>query len=225
MPLGLHAAPEVELGGPAAPPGDISQDYSADSPADPSCGVDEDLEITPVHRAINEMLRSIIGSVRVQFMKNLSCLGEKGFAGVDIRVGSMYSGSDMPMLMLEKIATSFNVMHGIDLRFLHVFSAECNVKKREWIQSQAGPNFLFRDCDELGESTAHDTLRDEAVDVPGCDWLISGFPCPTKSRLNPNRSKDRDCIREGTKKTGIGFQELGALMCSTLVARVELTRA
>ncbi len=96
--------------------------------------------------------------------------------------------------------------YDLDLSFCHTFSAETISSKREWIQGQTRPTFLFTNCDDLGRGTAYDVMLGRETDVPGVVLLLSGFPCQSKTRLNPNRSKMKDCIKKGEEKTGVGFQ-------------------
>lgn len=75
-------------------------------------------------------------------------------AGRKLRVATMCSGTESPLLALELIQKSINEQHGIHLDIEHVFSCEIEPFKQAYIERNFHPPILFRDVCELGDDEA-----------------------------------------------------------------------
>jgi hypothetical protein len=78
-------------------------------------------------------------------------------AGRKLRVATMCSGTESPLLALELIRKSVLEQHGIDLDIEHVFSCEIEPFKLAYIERNFHPPLLFRDVCELGDGEAYVT--------------------------------------------------------------------
>ena len=70
--------------------------------------------------------------------------------GRKIRVATMCSGTESPLLALDLIARTLRKDHGVELAFTHVFSCEIVPWKQAYIERNFQPPLLFRDVVELG---------------------------------------------------------------------------
>ncbi|KAJ7577007.1 hypothetical protein C8J56DRAFT_870233 [Mycena floridula] len=110
-------------------------------------------------------------------------------AGRNLRVATMCSGTESPLLALELIQKSVFEQHGIKLGVEHVFSCEIEPFKQAYIERNFHPPLLFRDVCELGDREAH-TAYGALAPVPGdVDILIAGTSCVDYSNLN-NEKQD-----------------------------------
>lgn len=75
-------------------------------------------------------------------------------AGRKLRVATMCSGTESPLLALELIQMSILEQHGINLDIEHVFSCEIEPFKQAYIERNFHPPILFRDVCELGDNEA-----------------------------------------------------------------------
>lgn len=75
-------------------------------------------------------------------------------SGRKLRVATMCSGTESPLLALELIQKSINEQHGIYLDIEHVFSCEIEPFKQAYIERNFHPPLLFRDVCELGDDEA-----------------------------------------------------------------------
>ncbi|KAF5373238.1 hypothetical protein D9615_007418 [Tricholomella constricta] len=108
-------------------------------------------------------------------------------AGRKLRVATMCSGTESPLLALELIQKSIEEQHGIQLDIEHVFSCEIEPFKQAYIERNFQPPLLFRDVCELGDDQAH-TAYGALVPVPGdVDMLIAGTSCVDYSNLNTQK--------------------------------------
>ncbi|KAL7418749.1 DNA (cytosine-5-)-methyltransferase dmt5 [Cryptotrichosporon argae] len=115
--------------------------------------------------------------------------------GRKLRVATMCSGTESPLLALNMIAKAIKVQHGLTLAFDHVFSCEIEPFKQAYIERNFSPPILFRDVTELGRKRAH-TAYGSMVEVPGnVDILIAGTSCVDYSGLN-NERQDIDANGE-----------------------------
>ncbi|KAL1407062.1 DNA (cytosine-5-)-methyltransferase dmt5 [Vanrija albida] len=104
--------------------------------------------------------------------------------GRKLRVATMCSGTESPLLALNMLAKAAKTQSDISLEFDHVFSCEIEPFKQAYIERNFAPPILFRDVTELGSDKAH-TAYGSLVDVPGnVDILIAGTSCVDYSGLN-----------------------------------------
>jgi len=75
--------------------------------------------------------------------------------GRKLRIATMCSGTESPLLALELICQSVREQYGIPLEFEHVFSCEIEPFKQAYIERNFRPPLLFRDVCELGDSEAY----------------------------------------------------------------------
>eukprot|EP00959_Pyramimonas_sp_CCMP1952_P012873 272226-Pyramimonas_sp.AAC.1 len=57
------------------------------------------------------------------------------------------------------------------------------------------PLHMFKSLEDLKEANPRDLISGKNVHVPVVDWLVAGPPRQSKSKLNPNRGKNKNCIR------------------------------
>ncbi|OAX36134.1 hypothetical protein K503DRAFT_826618 [Rhizopogon vinicolor AM-OR11-026] len=111
--------------------------------------------------------------------------------GRKLRVATMCSGTESPLLALELIGQVIQEEHGIPFQFEHVFSCEIEPFKQAYIERNFQPPLLFRDVCELGEPQAT-TAYGALAPVPGdVDLLVAGTSCVDYSNLN-NEKKTID---------------------------------
>lgn len=104
--------------------------------------------------------------------------------GRALRVATMCSGTESPLLALNLISRAIESKWGIQVDIEHVFSCELEPFKQAYIERNFSPPILFRDVTELGKAKAH-TAYGALVDVPGdIDLLVAGTSCVDYSGLN-----------------------------------------
>lgn len=74
--------------------------------------------------------------------------------GRKLRVATMCSGTESPLLALELIQKSILEQHGMNFDIEHVFSCEIEPFKQAYIERNFRPPLLFRDVCELGDGDA-----------------------------------------------------------------------
>ncbi|KAG7093640.1 hypothetical protein E1B28_007303 [Marasmius oreades] len=115
--------------------------------------------------------------------------------GRKLRVATMCSGTESPLLALELIQASMKEKYHVDLQVEHVFSCEIEPFKQAYIERNFHPPLLFRDVCELGNDQAH-TAYGALATVPGdVDLLVAGTSCVDYSNLN-NEKQDIDANGE-----------------------------
>ena len=75
--------------------------------------------------------------------------------GRKLRVATMCSGTESPLLALELIQESIEQLFKTKLEIDHVFSCEIEPFKQAYIERNFSPPILFRDICELGGDTAY----------------------------------------------------------------------
>ena len=104
-----------------------------------------------------------------------------------LRVATMCSGTESPLLALDKIADATQKLYGTRMPIDHVFSCEIEPFKQAYIERNFAPPILFRDIRELGGDEAT-TAYGAKVRVPhDVDMLVAGTSCVDYSNLNNER--------------------------------------
>ncbi|OJD37011.1 c-5 cytosine-specific dna [Diplodia corticola] len=121
------------------------------------------------------------------FNKTLDALN-----GHELRIATMCSGTESPVLALELVSEALQQI-GKSLRLRHVFSAEIVPKKQAYIERNFHPPIIFRDIRELTKEDAFEAgatnVYGAKVAIPGnVDLLVAGFSCVDFSSLN-NKGK------------------------------------
>ncbi|KAI5302437.1 hypothetical protein KEM55_001094, partial [Ascosphaera atra] len=78
------------------------------------------------------------------FGKVLDHLGSR-----ELRVATMFSGTESPLLALNMLQNSLRRLFGRTFRLQHLFSAEIEPFKQSYIQRNFSPELIFRDVTEL----------------------------------------------------------------------------
>jgi hypothetical protein len=79
----------------------------------------------------------------------------KRLKGRKLRVATMCSGTESPLLALNLARRCILAQHGISLDVEHVFSCEIEPFKQAYIERNFHPPLLFRDVCELGDGEAY----------------------------------------------------------------------
>ncbi|KIM21844.1 hypothetical protein M408DRAFT_29225 [Serendipita vermifera MAFF 305830] len=123
-----------------------------------------------------------------------------------LRVGTMCSGTESPLLALQLISEAMEVdqvMEGRKLDIEHIFSCEIEPFKQAYIERNFQPPILFRDVTELGGEEAT-TAYGALVPVPGnIDILIAGTSCVDYSTLNSHQKAITDGGESGNTFFGM----------------------
>ena len=137
-------------------------------------------EHLPVISDIGDMFEDLVSRVP----------GIEAFLGAmtrPLRVATMCSGTESPLLALDKIADATEKLYGNRMAIDHVFSCEIEPFKQAYIERNFAPPILFRDIRELGGDEAT-TAYGAKVDVPhNVDMLVAGTSCVDYSNLNNER--------------------------------------
>lgn len=107
-----------------------------------------------------------------------------------IRVGTMCSGTDSPILGLQQVSKYLREVFNKNLVFEHVFSCEIAVNKAAFIRRNTGINMIFRDVRQMAFNDLASTHYGAARKVPSdLDVVIAGFSCVDFSAMNPHPKK------------------------------------
>ncbi|KAI9841565.1 MAG: hypothetical protein M1837_000611 [Sclerophora amabilis] len=142
-----------------------------------------DLSLPPLHD-IEEIFEDMTSNaVGLGLAKAVSHLANR-----KLRLATMCSGTESPLLALDLIAESLRKHHGVSLNFEHCFSAEIVPYKQAYIDRNFSPPVIFRDVREMVIDDEATSAYGAKFAVPGdIDILVSGWSCVDFSQLN--RSK------------------------------------
>ena len=140
--------------GPEPGPGD---DDAGEDPSDQDAG-DADGEVTKGSAIENSDLPPIheipaIFSDLVSRIPQVKDVAEH-LKGRKMRVATMCSGTESPLLALNLITHYISEHFGVSLDWEHVFSCEIEPFKQAYIERNFSPPILFRDICELGDDEA-----------------------------------------------------------------------
>ena len=78
----------------------------------------------------------------------------KWLKGRKLRIATMCSGTESPLLALDLICNALKEQHDTTLEIEHVFSCEIEPFKQAYIERNFHPPIIFRDVCELGGEKA-----------------------------------------------------------------------
>ncbi|GAA5990551.1 hypothetical protein JCM10908_003126 [Rhodotorula pacifica] len=174
---------------PAAPKKRARRDSDAgdddpDSPdyVDPNEGKGQlDLTLPPLFK-LDEIFAHMVSREAKSFAQVFKDLGRP------LRVATMCSGTEAPILALKLMMRALEAQTGVCGEIDHVFSAEIDAFKQAYIERNFAPPLLFRDVTELPNDKAR-TAYGSFAEVPGeVDLLVAGTSCVDYSNLN-NKQK------------------------------------
>ncbi|CAI7622919.1 unnamed protein product [Penicillium glandicola] len=138
-------------------------------------------DLPPLHTLTEIFADMASNALKMGFEHVLIRLGSR-----PLRVATMCSGTEAPLLALELIQTG--LAEAQQLRISHAFSCEIVPFKQSYIERNFRPPILFRDITELGGDVARTAYGSSEV-IPGdLDILVAGTACVDFSPLN-NRKK------------------------------------
>jgi site-specific DNA-cytosine methylase len=114
-----------------------------------------------------------------------------------LRVATMCSGTESPLLAIEMVQDALRSMGESELSVKHLFSAEIVPYKQAYIERNFNPPIIYRDITEITsaidmEIPAATTVYGSKVPIPGnVDIVIAGTSCVDFSNLN-NKRKELD---------------------------------
>ncbi|KAK8153048.1 hypothetical protein IWX90DRAFT_409460 [Phyllosticta citrichinensis] len=115
-------------------------------------------------------------------------------AGTKLRIATMCSGTESPLLALQLASTALEKLGQKPLQLEHVFSAEIVPRKQAYIERNFKPPIIFRDVREFSREDAMETgatnVYGAKVPIPGdVDLLVAGSSCVDFSMLNTKKGK------------------------------------
>ncbi|KAI4612008.1 hypothetical protein J4E80_007460 [Alternaria sp. BMP 0032] len=148
-----------------------------------------DLSLPPLSN-----IQECMSDMTVKAMELGLCEALESLGGRSIRVATMCSGTESPLLALDEISKALETMGKSPMHIQQEFSAEIEVFKQGYIERNFAPKKLFRDVRDFlrKDTTTAMTAYGAEVDIPtGIDILIAGFVCKDLSRMN-NKGKTLD---------------------------------
>lgn len=123
-------------------------------------------------------------------------------------IGTMCSGTDSPLLVLQAISAALRTHSACGWAPAHSFSAEKDAKQREFLNQmfEGSLTRLFDDCTNFSEGACMCSLLGEVTPAPATGLLYAGFPCQDVSQANPSSKRRRADVCSGKLRTGIVFK-------------------
>ena len=126
--------------------------------------------------------------------------GNAGSANRPLRVATMCSGTECPLLAIGMVREALRTAKHSDIAFEHVFSAKIEPFKQAYIERNFMPSIIFRDITEITQSQdgKATTAYGAMVDIPSdIDILIAGTACVDFSALNAMKKDLSDSGESG----------------------------
>ncbi|KAF2711037.1 hypothetical protein K504DRAFT_532750 [Pleomassaria siparia CBS 279.74] len=153
--------------------------------------------ISDIYDVFDDMVQKLDKSPRLARMGLKDAFAHIGSR--KLRIGTMCSGTESPILALRLISKSLQKLLGIELNVDHLFSAEIVPFKQAFIERNFAPPVIFRDIKELLSNTDEATSAYGALlPVPtDLDMLVAGFSCVDFSNLNNFKRKMEEVGESG----------------------------
>lgn len=157
---------------------------------------------------VHEIFHSIVGRAQELGFIPTEILGK----GVDLRVFTMCSGTEAPIIAMDMINKSQRLLKLDTLNFRHLGSAEIEPEKQAFIERNFRPPVLFRDVTEFSthmkspkdpKSRPYTAYGAQADPPRSVHMLIAGSSCVDFSALNTNKPDVASAL-EAAKPAKVG---------------------
>ncbi|KAF2671028.1 hypothetical protein BT63DRAFT_206268 [Microthyrium microscopicum] len=175
-------------------PTNDDQRFSDDSAPDPS-KIKLRLDLPPLSDP-KSILVDLVG--RAIEMKEFGSFKKDVLAETCLKIGTMCSGTESPIIALKEICRQSNI------RYVHEFSAEIEPFKAAYIQANFKPKVLMRDVTDQqcrNETIFGTTCFGKEIEWPHVDILIAGSSCKDLSGLNKSTIKSLNQRKLGESST------------------------
>lgn len=130
--------------------------------------------------------------------------------GGQLHIATACSGTDVPLLVYNGLASAVTHVLGVDVQVIHQFSCERNKAKQAFIKSMFEDEpLMFVDATKLGSERCFDAISGKEVKVPeGTESFLVGWPCTDVPTMNKyaSSSQNRACVISGDLRTGGVFR-------------------
>ncbi len=171
----------------------------------------------PLYRAICKLHGKLSQPYRERLVNNLQ---KRATVSSKITFGTMFSGSDLIVLVFLSCSCYWYLHFNISIEFVHLYCVETDDWKRDWVRTVwVSVKFAFQDATQLADKgwRGFNYLSDKEGEVPYCDISFQGFECDSVSTLQSLRSAFVDCVKNRIGKTGT--------TCSAVLERIAISRS
>ena len=134
------------------------------------------------------------------------------FDELDFDWGTGCSGSESCSQAFNAISAGL-LQHGCSARFHHIFAAEIDPRKRQFILQTCRPlpAYLFGDIFDLSRSSGHCYVHNHEVPMATVHGihrlmcLLAGFSCTTVSGVRADKEERRSCVDDSSGAIGLTF--------------------
>ena len=127
--------------------------------------------------------------------------------GGRLNIATGCSGTDLLLLVLQRLVDKWETIFGITFTIAHLFSVDHGEVQQDFIKMHWQPTCVFEEMEDVGSlDMAFDILSGTSRPVPSCLLWASGIECDTLSVLNNNSRIADNVVAAGEGKTGKSAQ-------------------
>ena len=121
-------------------------------------------------------------------------------------IGTGFSGSDITHHVVQAMADLWEETLSVRLSFKFLFACELDPRKRAFLRNEfPSLGIIFCDMEHLSLVSAKNDVTGSVTPIPFVHLFIGGFVCVDRSKLNVRRRQNKNCVQDGTGKTGSSF--------------------
>lgn len=144
---------------------------------------------------------------QTQHLRNRLKFMSEAVGGV-LSIATGCSGTDVIVMVIQRLASWWTATFGLSLRIRHVFSCEQVGFKRDFISAHFKPEALFENMQDIGtSSSARDLISGEIKPIQSSNIWACGIECDTLSGLNGSSQVGKAVTLSGDGKTGSTAKE------------------
>lgn len=152
-----------------------------------------------LHEHLVEAHARIRGKYFMQLSDTVHTLGV--YMPDGLKIGTACSGSDTPILIMNKLMKFWGDTFGWELAISHEFSCDNNAHCQRFISTHFSPKAIFDDVRAMHREVCHDIVSDTEIRIPDVDWFVFGAECDNYSKLN-NFTRATACVESGEGRSG-----------------------
>ena len=181
-------------------------------------------QMTPLEETVMRSLLDLHPSVSMRMLTALRAsldhmvkvADPDGSFHYDWLVGSLYSGSDIGMTVVNYQCAMWKQMLGVRVVPKCVYQVELNPEKRRHLMEHTVALHTFDDVAKVVNEQRQYCFRQKRdVVMPWAHTLMAGFPCTTRARTSRKGHEGKGCVQRAEGETGAGFGEVKKFIIST----------
>ena len=161
------------------------------------------IPLIPIDEAIDHYHKHIPSASLKTWHENLRSFAKHITRADMVPFGTACTGTDIFAKVMEKLFLYWRLTFGLSIGHLHaVLHSEQNPKKQHFLCCEFDVQLMVPDCEMFHDRKVYNTVTGDDELLPETSLYGAGFCCTDISKMNSQRKRNANNVRDKTGKTG-----------------------